>query len=743
MQNKDAFIALTNSAMVYQEQITASEAKIKDLEGKMASRLNKGPIQRQITQEQQTLAETRSRLSDTRAGLTSMSQEFAKVSQASIERGFKAIERSFVKAMADSVLTSQKTLVDMLPKTAATIDLSASLENQKLELQKQEILETQRLIKELELDRLSREKQVLEERRDKALEVPGLDNSIRNKIQEAPAQRLKEIENRTKVLTSTNISKDLKSGQLERTPETLAALQQQQGAFAKVAAIASQQQMNLVKAEVDKITAFYAITKRNLDNDLREVQAERDLYLRGEGFRQDSLQQQQATLANFTAQEASITRQLGLLDNQRELATASRIQVEAQTQRWKDIIPVAGQAVDIAKSQLNTTARILDTTAKTNKTETDRKNILDQQLEVLKLQSIEIDRSAKLSKLETDTQISLINIQKEELQLQLDRGLITVDSYNQQLCALEKIERVKQRDAKLSQLLSQYTLDMIGYSKEFANATVAQIPEIRARLDTTKSMYDAEVEGIDRVFARTEGLKEQQKLLSDRQMAYTDLFKGAMKSMEDAIVEFTKTGKLSFSSMIESFLEGLLRYEIQQQQMSLIKGFGGASGLVGSAMNFLGIPTGPGAGFGTGPKFGSQDLGLFLAKGGAFDYGIEAFAKGGAFTNSIVNSPTLFKFAKGTGMMGEAGPEAIMPLKRDSNGNLGVRAQGGNSNVEVVVNNYSTAQAETRETTDSRGNRRIEVVVGDMVAQEVSRSGSSTQNAFSSTYGTRPALARR
>jgi phage-related minor tail protein len=93
--------------------------------------------------------------------------------------------------------------------------------------------------------------------------------------------------------------------------------------------------------------------------------------------------------------------------------------------------------------------------------------------------------------------------------------------------------------------------------------------------------------------------------------------------------------------------------------------------------------------------------------------------------------------------MGEAGPEAIMPLKRDSNGNLGVSNPGGGGNVEVVVNNYSTAQAETRETTDSRGNRRIEVIVGDMVAQEVAKTGSATQNAFSSTYGTRPALARR
>jgi lambda family phage tail tape measure protein len=56
------------------------------------------------------------------------------------------------------------------------------------------------------------------------------------------------------------------------------------------------------------------------------------------------------------------------------------------------------------------------------------------------------------------------------------------------------------------------------------------------------------------------------------------------------------------------------------------------------------------------------------------------FAKGGAFSNSIVSSPTLFKFADGgttrTGLMGEAGPEAIMPLKRGADGSLGVQANG-------------------------------------------------------------------
>lgn len=66
-------------------------------------------------------------------------------------------------------------------------------------------------------------------------------------------------------------------------------------------------------------------------------------------------------------------------------------------------------------------------------------------------------------------------------------------------------------------------------------------------------------------------------------------------------------------------------------------------------------------------------------------YGAERFAKGGAFTNSIVTSPTLFRFANGSrfGEMGEAGPEAIMPLKRGANGSLGVVAHGGARSVQM------------------------------------------------------------
>lgn len=94
--------------------------------------------------------------------------------------------------------------------------------------------------------------------------------------------------------------------------------------------------------------------------------------------------------------------------------------------------------------------------------------------------------------------------------------------------------------------------------------------------------------------------------------------------------------------------------------------------------------------------------GIKFADGGAFGpSGVQRFAKGGAFTNTIVNTPTLFRFANGAalGEMGEAGPEAIMPLKRGPDGSLGVQLHGraANNNNVNVNNNYNIGGVMTPE----------------------------------------------
>lgn len=73
--------------------------------------------------------------------------------------------------------------------------------------------------------------------------------------------------------------------------------------------------------------------------------------------------------------------------------------------------------------------------------------------------------------------------------------------------------------------------------------------------------------------------------------------------------------------------------------------------------------------------------GMPFANGGTFSQGkVLPFAKGG-----IVGAPTTFPMRGGRGLMGEAGPEAIMPLARGPDGRLGVQSAGGRA-VNVVMN---------------------------------------------------------
>ena len=71
-----------------------------------------------------------------------------------------------------------------------------------------------------------------------------------------------------------------------------------------------------------------------------------------------------------------------------------------------------------------------------------------------------------------------------------------------------------------------------------------------------------------------------------------------------------------------------------------------------------------------------------FADGGVFSAGrVRAFAKGG-----VIGGPTAFPIRGGAGLMGEAGPEAIMPLKRGADGSLGVKAEGGAGGMNVTIN---------------------------------------------------------
>lgn len=145
-----------------------------------------------------------------------------------------------------------------------------------------------------------------------------------------------------------------------------------------------------------------------------------------------------------------------------------------------------------------------------------------------------------------------------------------------------------------------------------------------------------------------------------------------------SIVSGTGTIKDAMANMLQGIAQEFLSYAAKilakQAVLGVLGLFGG--GLGGGLGGALG---GGGGGFAS-VFAGSSDFsagfgiaGSLLADGGAFSNGIRPFATGG-----VVERPTLFKFANGgamqTGLMGEAGPEAILPLRRGPNGKLGVQA---------------------------------------------------------------------
>ncbi|WP_236185095.1 phage tail tape measure protein [Pseudomonas protegens] len=163
------------------------------------------------------------------------------------------------------------------------------------------------------------------------------------------------------------------------------------------------------------------------------------------------------------------------------------------------------------------------------------------------------------------------------------------------------------------------------------------------------------------------------------------LFTNAFGSMEDAIVQFAMTGKLSFADFAKSILADMARIATRQASSSAL------SSLFGMAASAAGSYFGGGAASAGSTQAGytGVDFSSYQANGGGWDGGVQFFKDGGAFTNSIVSKPTAFGMAGGkTGVVGEAGPEAIVPLARTSGGQLGIRALGGgssSSNNQVVI----------------------------------------------------------
>lgn len=378
----------------------------------------------------------------------------------------------------------------------------------------------------------------------------------------------------------------------------------------------------------------------------------------------------------------------------------------------------------VAQTELNAAQlKMLELIADPRFTELDQKKQAEA-LQRLANASATIDEVAALELLRKQN----LKVTEEYIKQQADKDKIWFD---QMEMSDQATRAVKQETDDL--IFQASIIGMTAKAREKAIASrkieLDLIKEKRSIESNTSLSPEQKLEEVaaatDRAAQRTKNLDTamQNAIGAERMQAYGQAFESVFNGMADALVDFAKTGKLEFGDLISSMIQDLIRFEMRQQMMGMYNNMGGAGTIVSSI-----------AGMFTGTPVAS-------ANGNVFNNGsMQAFAKGGTFTNGIVSSPTMFNM----GLMGEAGPEAIMPLRRGSDGSLGVVASGGSGgNVSVQVINNSNAQATTNETVDSKGNRKIEVVIGDMTAGELSRSGSASQKSIRSTFGIQPQLIRR
>lgn len=132
-----------------------------------------------------------------------------------------------------------------------------------------------------------------------------------------------------------------------------------------------------------------------------------------------------------------------------------------------------------------------------------------------------------------------------------------------------------------------------------------------------------------------------------------DIASGLSQALEDGKLEWKELGQVALDAL-NRIADKLIQMAMDQMISGILGSlFGGATSMFpgGGSLN--------------------STVGLW-AKGGAFANGISGFS------NTIVDRATPFRFASGAGIMGEAGPEAIMPLRRGPDGRLGVTAANGN-----------------------------------------------------------------
>lgn len=247
----------------------------------------------------------------------------------------------------------------------------------------------------------------------------------------------------------------------------------------------------------------------------------------------------------------------------------------------------------------------------------------------------------------------------ELIQKAQDKGRALSDEHRQEL------ERLAVSYGKVAERVAALTLsEELRFERDqlFRSSTEQRVAS------TLRSSGIDPVSSQGQLLAGQIRLNEQLAENRDMALSFGQSLVSAFDDGKITIEELGKAGLSVLDRLVDKMLNDVINAIMQVGQAGAGIG-GGGGGLFG----FLG-----GLFSGGGSSFfpSAPGVGLY-ANGGVFPNRLSSFS--GNFTNQIVSKPTMFAFAKGVGLMGEAGEEAIMPLARGSDGSLGVRTFGRSS----------------------------------------------------------------
>lgn len=273
-------------------------------------------------------------------------------------------------------------------------------------------------------------------------------------------------------------------------------------------------------------------------------------------------------------------------------------------------------------------------------------------LEVSKKAAIEAKRRDAITHNRIEIENADLETGIEMKQLQLDMTTNVTVRRRIQLDIIDAEQKIAQN--KLEEVIA--SSQSSDAEKEIARRKLDNLPKVT---QAKKDKVDRDNEGPLKA-----KMRELRNNTDDINAALDNVGAKGLQSLEDGLVgvlDGTKSVAQAFSEMANQIIADLMRIAVQKLIVSAI------GGLFADGGAFSG---------------GTQ----MFANGGAFSGGTEFFATGG-----VVTRPTAFGMSGGRmGIMGEAGPEAIMPLRRLPNGRLGVETTGGaggqQNNVSVTVN---------------------------------------------------------